>query len=250
MFYYYKLRNVTQMPESIVDPVTEYLHNLNHYEQVYTARGAKRRYCVPDGLHMSRNLMSFNLGFPTGFPIGSPDLSHDSQVIDIWLKELEQDFLLVMLVEYMDESLVLLKRLMCWKFQDILYHTKNTGKYLKVDTVNRENFEIYKNWSKVDYMLYQDFSEVFWRKVHAQGPDFMQEVAHFKLVNNQVFDYCDKITLQKKSFIVQESKWNEQFTFTAEDCFTYNKPLMNEVKKKYDEMYPNSSHVKPKYATC
>ena len=34
MFYYYKLRNVTQMPESIVDPVTEYLHNLNHYEQV------------------------------------------------------------------------------------------------------------------------------------------------------------------------------------------------------------------------
>ena len=55
MFYYYKLRNVTQMPESIVDPVTEYLHNLNHYERVYTARGAKHRYCVPDGLHMSRN---------------------------------------------------------------------------------------------------------------------------------------------------------------------------------------------------
>ena len=250
MFYYYKLHNVTQMPESIVDPVTEYLHNLYHYERVYTARGAKHRYCVPDGLHMSRNLMSFNLGFHTGFPSGSPDLSHDSQVIDNWLNELEQNFLLVMLVEYMDESLVLLKRLMCWKLQDILYHKKNEGKYLKVDAVNKENFEIYKNWSNVDHRLYQHFSEVFWRKAHAQGPDFMQEVAHFKQVNIQVLGYCDKITPQTKPFTVQESKWNEQFTFTAEDCITYSKQLMNEVKKKYDEMYPNKSHVKPKYATC
>ena len=84
-----------------------------------------------------------------GFPQGSPDLSYDPQAVDDWLKEIERDFLLVLIVEYFDESLVLLKRLMCWKLQDILYQKRNSGKYTKTEAINHENYEIYKNWSNV-----------------------------------------------------------------------------------------------------
>ena len=200
---------------------------------------------------MSRNLMAFNLGFSTGFPQGSPDLSHDSQAIDDLLKEIEQDFLLVLIMEYIDESLVLLKRFMCWRLSDILYQKRNSGKYTKTETINVENYNIYKNWSNVDFRLYDHFSKVFWKKVYAQGPDFMVEVAHFKQTNSQVMGFCDnRMNSTQTIFTVEESKWNEKFIITFADCELFQKQLTKEIKEKYDGKFSNLMQVKPKLPTC
>ena len=234
----------------VADPLTEYLHNLSYYEVKYTAHGAQKRFCVPDGLHMSKNLMSFNLGFPTGFPPGSPDLTHDSQAVDDWLEELEWDFLLILIVEHIDESLVLLKRLMYWTLQDILYKKRNSGKYTKEETVNTDNYEIYRNWSNVDFRLYNHFTEVFWSKVYAQGPDFMEEVAHFKKTNSLIMGFCGSGNKTLSSLTVEESKWNDRFTYTLRDCDLYSKPLTDEIKERYNVQYANLIQPIPKVPTC
>ena len=50
MFNYYKLPRVVQMPATVPDPITEYLHNLTFYEAKYTAKGVNKRYCFINNL--------------------------------------------------------------------------------------------------------------------------------------------------------------------------------------------------------
>ena len=257
MFHYYNLQGVTQMSKDIKDPVTEYLSNLQHYESLYKAHGVRKRYCIPDNLSMSRNLMSFNLGFPTGYPPGSPDLSHDQEAISDWLDQLEKEFLVIMLVEYLDESLVLLKRLMCWQLKDILYQTRNTGEYKAKESIDINNYNIYKNWSRVDFQLYERFQKVFWKKIAIQGPDFMQEVTHFKTVNSQVLFFCDQqsnvtanSTLVAKQLTIPASLWNKEFVYTNEDCVLLKSQLSDEVKLKYDSQLPRIPQPKPRLSFC
>ncbi|KAI8502569.1 hypothetical protein Bbelb_192710 [Branchiostoma belcheri] len=59
----------------------------------------------------TRNFMSFDLGYPA-------EAAEDMERARRYIKELEADFTLIMLLDYQDESLVLLKRLMCWDLQD------------------------------------------------------------------------------------------------------------------------------------
>ena len=82
MFNYYKLALNSKMDSTLMDSISEYLQHLDKYESVYKSHGAtKTRYCIPDGHSMSKNLMAFNLGFPTGNPEGSRGLSHDEKSI-------------------------------------------------------------------------------------------------------------------------------------------------------------------------
>ncbi len=257
MFHYYNLKGVTQMAEDIKDPVTEYLSNLSHYESLYKAHRARKRYCIPDNLSMTRNLMSFNLGFPTGYPPGSPDLSHDQNAISNWLDQLEKEFLVIILVEYLDESLVLLKRLMCWQMKDILYQSRNIGGYKAKESIDSNNYNIYKNWSNVDFQLYERFQRVFWKSIGNQGVDFMEEVAHFKTVNSQVLSFCEgqsnvtpNSTLVAKQLKIPASVWNKEFVFTNQDCGLLKSQLSDEVKLKYDNQAPSLPQSKPRLTFC
>ncbi len=262
MFQYYKLQRVARIPDAVQDPVTTYLHNVTSYEERYTAHGAPGRFCVPDGLRMSRNLMAFNLGFPTGFPPGSRDLSGEAGAVQDWLKQLEQDFALVMIVEYFDESLVLLRRLMCWSLKDILYKHRNQGAYTATPTSNQsvysQNREIYRNWSRVDHALYSHFLKIFEEKVQAQGPDFHREVIYFKKLNLEIGTFCSNVSsnsslglrVSEPEFRVAESEWSATFTFTSGDCDLYSRRLMDLVKQQHDLRFPHVTQPKPSRPTC
>ena len=62
--------------------------------------------------------MTYDLGFD--FMDLEPDPS-----IRKFLRQLESEFSLVLITEYFDESLVMLKRIMCWQLDDILYIKQN-----------------------------------------------------------------------------------------------------------------------------
>ncbi|XP_033095833.1 galactose-3-O-sulfotransferase 3-like, partial [Anneissia japonica] len=49
----------------------------------------------------------------------------DESLIRYKFKQLEVQFDLVMINEYFDESLILLKNIFCWQFDDMLYLSKN-----------------------------------------------------------------------------------------------------------------------------
>ena len=84
------------------NPFADYLNDIERYEAVYKSPGAaKTRYCIPDGFSMSKNLMSFNLGFPTGFLPGSSDKSEDDQFIQDWIGQLDSELDFVMITEHL-----------------------------------------------------------------------------------------------------------------------------------------------------
>lgn len=61
-----------------------------------------------------------------------------------------------MIMEYFDELMVFLKKLMRWLFKDIVYEKVNVGNYL-IEFYSDYIKDIYKKWSFVDYLLYDYF---------------------------------------------------------------------------------------------
>lgn len=135
----------------------------------------------------TRNGMLFDLGF---------DHKYDTDQVKIHQKvaEIEKDFHLILIVEYFDESLIVLKKLLCWEFDDIFYLRKNTrdgvserGKRFKIDDDTKK--KVYK-WSAGDFHLYDILNRTFWKKVSNYGPHFESDLNHFRVMNEAVSEYC------------------------------------------------------------
>ncbi|KAI8487819.1 hypothetical protein Bbelb_345570 [Branchiostoma belcheri] len=65
----------------------------------------------------TRNFQAFDLGY-------KQEWADDEGKAERFLADIERDFTLVMILEHFDESLVLLRRLMCWEIKDILYDSR------------------------------------------------------------------------------------------------------------------------------
>lgn len=142
-------------------------------------------------LHLVRNPMSFDLGLDYRY-------YQNRTAIERYLDFLDKEFDLVMIMEYFDESMVLLKRLLCWDMKDILYFKLNERQdKQKRKFISQEVRDDIKSWNKADFMLYQYFNRTFWRKVKAQGPSFQKELRIFRHKNNVMTRTC----LQKGNFL-------------------------------------------------
>ncbi|XP_035668541.1 galactose-3-O-sulfotransferase 2-like isoform X2 [Branchiostoma floridae] len=161
----------------------------------------------------TRNFMSFDLGYPA-------EAAEDMERARRYVSELQADFTLVMLLDYFDESYVLLKRLMCWELRDILYVTKNNRSYsFKEYTPSEKELEELRRWKAVDYLLYDTFNKSLWEKIAAQGPDFYEEVEFLKDVNGRVNTYCKERQKETPNLVVETSKWNpSMFEVDADFC--------------------------------
>ncbi|PIK53766.1 hypothetical protein BSL78_09356 [Apostichopus japonicus] len=94
------------------------------------------------------------------------------------IEEYSKLFSLVLITEYFDESLILLKRLLCWKFEDILYlKMREQPNPLQADSSSREQIQ---ELNKADMMLYTHFNETFWQMVDEYGPDFEKDLRYFR----------------------------------------------------------------------
>ena len=244
MFHYYNLHKIINMEETS-DPIGLYLKEIEKYEAIYKSHeAAKLRFCIPDGLSMSKNLMSFNLGYKTGSMNGTSNRSDNTTEVGSWLKQLDRQFDLVMIVEYMVESLVLLKRMMCWSIRDILHVAQNVGDYSykakhdNLDTVNR-----YKQWSHLDHKLYQHFNRTFWQKVQNEGSDFLEEVKHVRKTLTTVSNFCNNKEGRAKIYHFPATKWDGAFNVTSQGCALMSKGLLKEVKQVYDNRKPSSINL-------
>ena len=221
MFNYYNLKNIIGFPND-TDPLTEYLYNIDKYEKIYQSQSAaKLRYCIPNNFSMGYNLMSFNLGFPTGFAKGETDRSSDIQFVDKFIDTIDTEFSLVLLTEYMPESLILLRRIMCWKLSDLLHINQNVGEYHYKESEKEHLKNLYKTRSRVDYLLYDNFNRTLWKKINEEGPDFWDEVSHFKQLLDQLRSFCqgDIITSATHGYLsLPQTRWNLEIHIYKNDC--------------------------------
>ncbi|XP_071941141.1 galactosylceramide sulfotransferase-like [Antedon mediterranea] len=101
--------------------------------------------------------------------------------------ERELDF--VMLLEYLDESLILLKNKLCWSFEDILYVPKLVRS--QRFAINESLANRIRKWSRWDVILYDRFNTSFWKQVDTFGLDKMKrELKIFKEKQKELRENC------------------------------------------------------------
>ncbi|XP_006818746.1 galactosylceramide sulfotransferase-like [Saccoglossus kowalevskii] len=101
---------------------------------------------------------------------------------------LDKEFDLVLILEYFDESLILLRKLLCWEFDDILYHSVNVRNPTDVITPSMESS--IRKWSNADVLLYEHFNRTLWKKVNTYDGDFEDDLNKFRTRQQHASSQC------------------------------------------------------------
>ncbi|KAI3389985.1 hypothetical protein SNEBB_000970 [Seison nebaliae] len=83
-------------------------------------------------------------------------------------------FDLILIADYFDESLVLLKEILCVDYEELAY-TKKLSQHSHRMVCNDGCAEVVQKWNKEDVYAYRIFNETFWRKIEQFGIERMQE---------------------------------------------------------------------------
>ncbi|XP_033112107.1 galactosylceramide sulfotransferase-like [Anneissia japonica] len=141
------------------------------------------------------NHQLFDLGFDT-------KLSSSQDAVQFKILQLSNDFDLVMISEYFDESLILLKQLLCWDFEDILYLSKNRRSSSSHYQMTSSLVSYVSQWNKADMKLYNHFNKTLWLKIKQYGHYFVKDLSEFrsrlKVVNEKCIEGSRQIYKKRR----------------------------------------------------
>ena len=106
------------------------------------------------------------------------------------IMKLDRDFELVLIMEYFDESLILLKKAFCWTMLDILYVKFNQRQHKPKVQISEKVKQNIRDWNKADVMLYDHFNKTLWRKIQDYGPSFWTDLKEFRRFNSKMQSSC------------------------------------------------------------
>ncbi|XP_033737245.1 galactosylceramide sulfotransferase-like [Pecten maximus] len=199
------------------NPLSEYLKSPEDYEPI-----------IPY-FSYTNNRQSVDLGLPI-------DAIGNVSAIRAYVDIIRRDFDFVMLLEYFDESLIYLKRKLCWSYKDIIYHPKNSRWNNEKHTLSVQDLDRLRWWNSADYILYEELHGDFWEKIRNAGADFFDEVLHFKRITEMVRLYCANVDVTD-DLEVKASRWEANFTITAVDCLMLGLDELQFLDKIYFENY-------------
>lgn len=131
-----------------------------------------------------KNLLFFDFGFDN-------NLDSDDPTVSAAIESLSKRFDLVLLAEYFEESLILLKDLLCWTMEDVLFFKLNARRSSSVSQLTPELRAKAQKWNSIDWKLYQHFNSTFWRKIKEYGFERMEEdVKELKMRNAEMKGLC------------------------------------------------------------
>ena len=139
---------------------------------------------VASYLNLLRNGQSFDLG------LESAQFFNEEKTNDA-ITELDGSFNLVLMMEYFDESLVLLARELCWDIRDVAYFKLNQRRSSDVKTkLSNQLVQKIGKWNRADVLLYDYFNRTFWKKVEKLGTAFWSDVNLLRHYNKVLEDAC------------------------------------------------------------
>ncbi|XP_078684883.1 galactose-3-O-sulfotransferase 2-like [Branchiostoma floridae x Branchiostoma belcheri] len=229
------------------DPVASFLKDPKKFHIPFVTPRERR---APHTI--SRNFMAYDLGFPLG-------LFDDQSFVDEYVQKISREIDLVIILEHFQESLVLLRRMMCWKLKDILYNVvpKNLRSYKKPTTNSASLVEAHRRWSNVDYELYDHFNATLWQKIQNEDGDFQQEVRHFENVLDKTAIYCNNALLKVGTYMskvnetagrltIPRTAWHDEFEIDPYLCLKLKMEWQDweyVLKKKHNLMTRNGSSI-------
>ncbi|KAG9338205.1 hypothetical protein JZ751_026958, partial [Albula glossodonta] len=133
----------------------------------------------------ARNTLTFDLGGDKDRP------PEDSEYISGFIAGIERTFPLVMIAEYFDESLVLMRHLLSWDLEDVLYVKLNMRASTSKQNLSSELPAQIRAWNALDARLYDHFNASLWRKLEALGPGCVaREVGLLQAARDRVLRGC------------------------------------------------------------
>lgn len=133
---------------------------------------------------LTRNPLLYDLGFSFKY-------YQNLTAVNEYIQFLDNEFDLVMMMDFFDESLVLMKRLLCWEVDDILYLKLNERQDNEKGTILTDDVrENVKRWNKADVLLFDYFNKSFWEKIENEGESFYKELAIFRERKDEIERTC------------------------------------------------------------
>ncbi|XP_029647235.2 galactosylceramide sulfotransferase-like [Octopus sinensis] len=193
--YYSMARVVMREKNSSTNPIRDYLQIRN-------------KISIPKFRNFVNNRMAYDFGI-------APENFTNYKAIKNYIEILDKDFDLVMILEYFDESLILLRRYLCWTMKDIVSIRLNERKR-EIET-SMDDFERHKNITMADYMIYEHFLGTFWKLVALEGPSFFKELNHYKQIRKIIEAFCKGKSKERK-VVIPSSHWNMAFEISKIEC--------------------------------
>ncbi|NXP24567.1 G3ST2 sulfotransferase, partial [Scytalopus superciliaris] len=108
--------------------------------------------------HYARNLMTFDFGF-------NPNGEVSAERVQLMLKAIEASFDFLLISEYFDESMVLLKEMLCWDLDSVVSFPLNTRDNSTKAPLPDSIVEKIKEWNRLDWEIYTHFNRTFWQRI-------------------------------------------------------------------------------------
>ncbi|KFQ55194.1 Galactose-3-O-sulfotransferase 2, partial [Nestor notabilis] len=119
--------------------------------------------------HYAKNLMTFDFGF-------NPDGEVSAERVQLMLKAIEASFDLLLISEYFDESMVLLKEMLCWDLDSVVSFPLNIRDSSTKSPLSDTIVEKIKDWNRLDWEIYIYFNRTFWERIDRDiGRERMQQ---------------------------------------------------------------------------
>ncbi|XP_006818560.1 galactosylceramide sulfotransferase-like [Saccoglossus kowalevskii] len=169
-FYYFKFAKPLL---NYTDPFRQYIEHLDSYHD------------FTDVHHQHRNGQMWFL---------NPEFEDEDQdnvtIIQHAIRRIDKEMDFVIILDHFDESLVILKQIMCWKDEDIIYHiSKKSRKRNTITTSMKINI---RKWSLADTLLFEHFNRSLWDKVNNYDGDFNSDLKRFRSKNAKVSFECSR----------------------------------------------------------
>lgn len=191
-YYFSILRNPVQMMESVFSyykslPVFRKMKSLDEYlESALSHYNASLH-----GSGYAHNLLAYDFGLNNNVTADSPDLEkHVSYAISF----IEHTFGVVLISEYFDESMILLRHHLCWSLEDVASFKLNTRSNRTRKSLYPETEDKIKKWNALDWRIYLHFNATFWHKLETEigWQRLEKEVAELRALQAKFANVCLK----------------------------------------------------------
>ena len=190
------------------DPVDEFesLYNFVHFEKTFHMDleqfvsdyiGAKRHIQRVNG-YLGRNQQLWDLG------MDQEDINNH-QAVKMKIKQMDQDFDLVMIAEDFESSLVLLSDVLCWPLANMTSLKLNARKKSKVQNLSTKVRDNLKDWLWADQMLYDYFKGKLDQKKTKLGAEQLSErISRLAKLNTALREACVVAEVNNTKMLAQE----------------------------------------------
>ena len=133
----------------------------------------------------------------------------NEQAILAKINEIDDTFDMILIADMFDESMVLLKDLLCWTYEEMTYLKLNSLKKEKKSFVSPEAREALKKWLWGDYLLYDHFKKKFKATLKEFGEDKLdQEKRILRTANDNVRSRCIEGKVDNKDLKGKFHSWS------------------------------------------